>query len=213
MGFYVNDGLVAYDSSTTEIRVFKDKVLNKKWQAEYDSANSVVKLTEVPIGTTSNNPNMVDGVTGISYVLAANSGNVYLLKVTVYPDVVEKILGSFYYMQLGAFYKIFATTNIADPVLELKTSSGVVIENYTGVEFDESIKLWVFDVYIDSLGEISSTSVTWQDGFYIFKLTNSLEEGYIVKPVQIFREEDWFATVADLQNTDAAINNDARITI
>lgn len=213
MGFYVNNGLVAYDSLTTEVRIFKDKVLNKKWKAEYDSVNFVVKLTEVPTSTASNNPNMIDEVTSIPYILAADSGNVYLLKVTIYPDVVEKILGSFYYMQLGAFYKIFATTNIADPVLELKTSSGVVIENYTGVEFDESIKLWVFDVYIDSLGEISSTSVTWQDGFYIFKLTNSLEEGYIVKPVQIFREEDWFATVADLQNTDAAINNDARITI
>lgn len=110
------------------------------------------------------------------------------------------ILGDFYELKLGSFIKVYVKCKLGIPTLEIKNSNAIIMETFTSSTYNSTPDLYVFDVFIDDLGEMSTGGINWQDGYYVMKVQSDLLPPAI-KPIQLVRPEDYRSSLSDISNS------------
>ena len=123
----------------------------------------------------------------------------------------DGFLGDFYTFNLGTLQKFFVKYGTStSPKLDLiKYDETYILQGIPGVKFNAT-STYIFDVFIDDLGEISDQNVVWQDGPYMLKLYSDDSDLVYYKPIKLIRESDSFSTQQDIKDIKDLIDAESK---
>lgn len=141
-----------------------------------------------------------------------NIGTIDLAQCSVFSHMLsDGFLGDYYEFTLGTLQKIFVKYGTSEhPKLDLiKYDESYIVKGLTSNKFNAT-NSWVFDLFIDELGETNAENIIWQDGFYMMKLYSDDSDLVYYKPIKLIRELDTRSTQSDINELKDMISAESK---
>lgn len=141
-----------------------------------------------------------------------NIANIDLAQCSIFSYTLsDGFLGDFYEFTLGTLQKIFVKygTSLSPKLDLIKYDESYIIIGQQATKFNAT-ESYVFDVFFDDLGSISTSGVVWQDGFYMLKLYSDDSDLVYYKPIKLIRDTETKATQSDIDEIKDMINAESK---